>query len=330
MSFLNKAIRIGRIGGVELRMHIAFPLLILSCFMLGQWPVMRVMLAVLCLHECAHTLAAAALGLKVSSMELTPFGGVARVEGLTQVLPWQDAVIALAGPLSNLLLAMGAGFGAQLGFWSGAAVQMFTRCNLALMVCNLLPALPLDGGRAVRALASGTLGRARATRLFAWSGVVLGAALMGFGVYEAVQRRINPTFFLAGAYMIYCALNERNEITARIVQGLSARASQISDEQILPGKWLAVSADMPVGKLPSHINARGYTMLVVLEPVGLKPLGTIHEGELLDAMMTDQRISVGELLKRREPAAVDVTAKARDAVWRVAREGSGRMMPTYN
>ncbi|MDR1262730.1 MAG: M50 family metallopeptidase [Oscillospiraceae bacterium] len=320
---MSSAVRLCTIGGVEIKMHLAFPVLLLSCFLLGQWPVMRVMLLVLILHEIAHMLAAAALGLRVASMEITPFGGVARVEGISHASPWQEVVIALAGPASNLLMAMAAAFGAQMGLWPGSAIQLFLRCNLALMLCNLLPALPLDGGRAVRAMASGALGWRRSTRLFAWFGVALGVVLAGLGVYEAFNRRVNPTFFLTGAYLVYAALAERSDSASWIVKGLSSRASRFAQAGVLPARWLAVSADTPISRLPSRISSRGYTMIVALDPVGMKPMGTVHENELLPAMLDDQRLTVGELIKQRHPAAVDVTAKARDAVWRVAREGSG-------
>jgi stage IV sporulation protein FB len=327
VSFLSKAVRLGSVGGVDIKMHAAFPVLLVSCVLLGQWPVMRVMLLALCLHECAHALAAMALGMRVASMEITPFGGIARVDGLGHAAPWQEIVVALAGPASNLLMAMAAGFGAQTGLWPGEAVALFVRCNLALMLCNLLPALPLDGGRAVRAIASGALGWRRATRLFSWFGAALGAGLMAVGVYEAVNRRINPTFFMTGAYLVYAALDERNASTSWIAKGLSGRASQFAAARVVPARWFAASADTPVSKLPARISQRGYTMVVALDPVGMKPLGTVHESELLAAMMDDQRLTVGELIKRREPAALDVTATARDAVWRVAREGNGMINP---
>ncbi|MDR1599984.1 MAG: M50 family metallopeptidase [Oscillospiraceae bacterium] len=325
---MGRAARLGSVGGVDIRMHAAFPVLIISSFLLGQWPVTRVTLLALCLHECSHALAAKALGMRVVSLELTPFGGIARVEGLGHAAPWQEVAVAMAGPGSNLLMAMGAGFGAQMGLWPGEAVQMFVRCNLALMLCNLMPALPLDGGRAVRAMASGALGWRRSTRVFAWFGAALGAGLVALGVYEAFNRRINPTFFMTGAYLVYAALEERDASASWIAKGLSGRASQFASAGVVPARWYAASADTPVSRLPARVSQRGYTMVVALDPVGMRPLGTIHESELMAAMMDDQRVTVGELIKRREPAAVDVTARARDAVWRVAREGSGIMTPT--
>jgi stage IV sporulation protein FB len=191
------------------------------------------------------------------------------------------------------------------------------------MLTNLLPALPLDGGRAVRALSSGALGWRRATRLFAWFGVALGGGLIGLGVFEAINRRINPTLFLTGSYLIYSALSERGEASNWIVKGLSSRASQFASSRILPAKWLAVSADTPVSALPAKVSAKGSTSSIVVDPIGMREMGTLHEHDLLDAMMSDQRLTVGDLIKRREPVALDVTAKAREAVWRVAREGRG-------
>ena len=295
-----RAVSLGSLGGTELKIHPAFPLLILSSVALGQWEVMRTLLIVVCLHEFGHMAAAKSLGLAVPAMELTPIGGVAKIENLNGVEPWRDLIVSLAGPATNLLLSMGTSFGVQqLGWWTGQAAQTFMRCNLALMAVNLIPALPLDGGRVGRAMLAGFVSKAKATRLFMWAGVALGGLLFAAGVYLLTRRQLNLTLFMSGPYIIYAALTERDDMAAQMVRGLSRRAEQVRKTGVLPTKWLAVSADLPISKLPAKLNARQYHMITVVEAGGLRPIGTLSENELLDALVNDQTMPVGRLVAGR-------------------------------
>ncbi|MEG0768006.1 MAG: site-2 protease family protein, partial [Clostridia bacterium] len=113
---------LGTVWGVAIRMHMAFPLWIAAGIAFGYGRLLGVLLCVLCVHEAAHAWMAAALGLRVCSLELMPFGGVARIEGMLTLRPLQEVLIALAGPCSNLLMAMGAALGVYLFHIPGKTV----------------------------------------------------------------------------------------------------------------------------------------------------------------------------------------------------------------
>ena len=124
----------------------------------------QLVVSLLCvvLHEGGHVLCARLCGCMVERMELTPFGGVARIAGMEQLSAAGRMGIALAGPAVNLMLALFCGSGAYL---LPEGTQLFAeglQSNAALMLFNLLPAYPMDGGRVLCVTALGeTLAQAQ-------------------------------------------------------------------------------------------------------------------------------------------------------------------------
>jgi len=162
--------RIGRIAGVDVRVHWTFALLLVAYLATtpGSTGVMALYLALLCtavlLHELGHSLAARAFGIRVLDIVFWPLGGMARLERMPEDAR-VEGLVALAGPAVNLvlvglssalLLALG-GFAPETSptgalATARAAALGFLWINALMAAFNLLPAFPLDGGRALRAL----------------------------------------------------------------------------------------------------------------------------------------------------------------------------------
>jgi Zn-dependent protease len=126
------------------------------------------------LHELAHLVAARGFGLTVRSITLHLLGGETAIEGPSRT-PVQEFVIAVAGPLVSIAIGV-ACFFLDAG---SAVVAALGWINIVVGVFNLLPGLPLDGGRALRAAIWQLSGRADAgTRVAAWAGRLIAVALI--------------------------------------------------------------------------------------------------------------------------------------------------------
>src|SRR5213595_464416 len=176
-----------RIAGIQLRIHVTF-LLLIAWLAFGYYAeggsavaasrVIFVLLLFLCvvLHEFGHAFAAKAFGINTPDITLLPIGGVARLERMPQK-PTQELVIALAGPMVNVVIALGLFVvGGSQAFLnpstleaSGLIAQLLT-INILLLLFNLLSAFPMDGGRVLRALLATRLSYARATQIAATVG----------------------------------------------------------------------------------------------------------------------------------------------------------------
>jgi len=106
-----------------------------------------VLLVSLLVHELGHSFAAQALGLRVKEIVITPLGGMASIEGLSHH-PLNEAKVAAAGPLTNLVIA---GLCALIDHEIAYLVMII---NLGIGLGNLIPIFPLDGGRILRGIFS--------------------------------------------------------------------------------------------------------------------------------------------------------------------------------
>lgn len=258
---MASSLRIARVAGIDLKLHWSFALVPL----LGatQWGglgargaifgagLMVLVFGFVALHELGHALVAKAFHIPVTHITLMPLGGVAAL-GSKPKTPGEELLIAIAGPAVNVLLALGLGaVGARLygaeALWAALRVAgvaqpdgatlwaMAVASNVGLALFNMIPALPMDGGRVLRALLAWPLGFERATRFSATVGRVL-AVLMGvWGVSQG--NLVLPliavmVFFAAGAEV-------REARVTRVLEGIRvADAVNPYAPRFLPGTTL--------------------------------------------------------------------------------------------
>lgn len=195
-----------RLAGIDLKLHVTFPLALV--FGAVQWSnghglagavfgalLVLALFACVALHELGHALAARGVGVGVREVVLLPIGGVALLSKMPR-RPLHELWIAVAGPLVNVAIAAVLGVGLAASGHLGAdsltlrgdslSLDHFLRwlfaANVGLVIFNLVPAFPMDGGRILRALLAMRLGYARATQLAAATGQVLALAMGIFGL----------------------------------------------------------------------------------------------------------------------------------------------------
>ncbi len=210
---MNWSFRVARVRGIDIKVHVTFFLiLLLGAF---QWSsntpdspmegaifgvvLMILLFTCVTLHELGHSIAAQLFGIPVREIVLLPLGGVALISKNPEK-PLHELVIALAGPAVNVVIA------GVLFFVNGAVLRgmmldgrgmlsdvlmrpslealllWLMAANVTLVVFNMIPAFPLDGGRVLRAILAAIMGFPRATRIAATIGQVaaFGLGLLGF------------------------------------------------------------------------------------------------------------------------------------------------------
>lgn len=190
---------IARLLGSEVRIHVTFLLLLawigVARYLEGGWPaaaeglvLIVAIFACVLAHEFGHALAARRYGIRTPDITLLPIGGVARLERMPEK-PGEEIVVALAGPAVNVVIAavlflvLGARFDmeslAALDSPAASMLAQLASLNLFLVLFNLIPAFPMDGGRVLRALLAMRRGQVEATNIAARIGQAL-AFVFGF------------------------------------------------------------------------------------------------------------------------------------------------------
>lgn len=104
------------------------------------------------IHELGHASTARSYGWRVRKIELLPFGGVAEMDEHGNRPIREEALVIMAGPLMNLIMIGVALLSLYTGFWSEAFTYQFLEYNLLILLFNLLPIWPLDGGKLMQLL----------------------------------------------------------------------------------------------------------------------------------------------------------------------------------
>ncbi len=186
---------IGRIAGTQIKVHLTFLLLIAFWALLGYERAgaegaldatlkLLALFGCVLLHEFGHILMAGRFGVRTPDVLLLPIGGVARLERIPRE-PRQELLIALAGPAVTLAIAvliylLSSMTGTSPTFGpidlESDLLTFLLGTNVFLLVFNLIPAFPMDGGRVLRAILASRMGLVRGTRVAAGLGQVLAVA----------------------------------------------------------------------------------------------------------------------------------------------------------
>jgi Zn-dependent protease/predicted transcriptional regulator len=193
------SIKVLRVAGIDVRIHVTF-LLLLAWIGYAHYQqggraaaiegltFIGALFGCVLLHEFGHAFAARAFGIRTPDITLLPIGGVARLQRMPD-RPWQEFVVAIAGPAVNFIIAgvlifilgreTDIGHLGQLQSPRGELFAKLASVNIWLALFNLIPAFPMDGGRVLRALLATSMNYARATQIAAWIGQAL-AFVFGF------------------------------------------------------------------------------------------------------------------------------------------------------
>ena len=274
--------KIGRIAGVSFRINPLLLLLLVVYTALGLGYEILCILAAVIIHELAHTLAAGILGVKISEVELLPFGGQAKTEDFLGLVPEREVYIALAGPLTSLALAGGVLVAGKHG--GEGYLPFFMQINLVLALFNLLPALPLDGGRVLRALLARRFGYRKATRGAAFLGQIIAVALMGYGAYEAYFLREGVNALVIGAFLFWSARKEAGFLAYAFMRYLVHKKGELSRKGSLPVYQVISTSRTLVKDLLNSTSPSSYMVILLVDDQD-RIQEVITETQLIEALL---------------------------------------------
>lgn len=294
------SVRLGRFFGIDVFLHFTF-LLFFAWLGYGAYvrsghnPVETMHTVALLvgvftcviLHEYGHALTARKFGIGTHDITLLPIGGVARLERMPSN-PRQELLVAIAGPAVNVVIV------ALISLWlwlrgepltqshflviSGSFLRALMAFNITMILFNLLPAFPMDGGRVLRALLAMKMPYAKATRTAATVGQ--GMAVL-FGLAGLMLPGYHMLLFIAFFVWIGASNEAQDAEEDSLLSGLSAGDAMMTDFLVLSPEHTAqqtvrliikgFQADFPVlhnGELVGIVTRQDVFQVLELETPG--------------------------------------------------------------
>lgn len=324
---------VGKLAGIELRIHATF-LLILAWVGVIHWQqdggmqgalegifFILALFGCVVLHELGHALAARRYGISTKDITLLPIGGVARLERMPED-PREELVVALAGPAVNVVIAavlfvMLTATSSwtpveQLNVTQGSFAERLMVVNVFLVLFNLLPAFPMDGGRVLRALLATRMGYLRATQIAAVIGQGM-ALLFGF-----VGLLFNPFLIFIALFVWIGAAQEASGVQIRsAIGGVPVTQAMLTEFHTLnSGDSLDRAIDL--------LLAGSQQDFPVIDESG-QVLGVLTRADLFSALASKSLATVDAVM-RKDVGSVNAGDMLEVAFQKIQATG-GRTMP---
>jgi Zn-dependent protease/CBS domain-containing protein len=341
-DLMGGAFKLGRVAGIDLKVHWTF-LLLLAYFAFAGYQgsgsvtnalvtalVIVALFVCVVLHEYGHSLVAQRLGIEIQDITVLPIGGVARLKSLPEK-PWDEVKIAIAGPLVNVVLApiffaIALLLGAspldianilQGGNSLGQIFAYLGFINVALVVFNLIPAFPLDGGRVLRGLLATRLGAVRATDVSAAIGQLFAVAFFLIGLLGG-----NFLLALVAVFIFFGATGESQMVR----QHEQTRGLTVSDVMGTKPRTETVTPSHTFGQVLDSVIHGYQEDFPVLDESG-KLLGMLTRDEIMTAAHSPERYqSVRDLMKTNVPTISSQADLFEDGL-RILQQSGLRALP---
>ena len=261
---MRASLQIARFAGIPVRLHWTFGILLIWVLWLVFWhdlgtrvavftlSVIGLVFACVVLHEYGHALVARKYGVRTQDILLTPIGGIARMDHMPRE-PLKEFVIAIAGPLVNVAIAVLIYLGYLVivqqqiplfstAFWSFEGLQplalILLKLNIILVLFNLIPAFPMDGGRMLRALLSMRFGRLTGTQAAAIAGQALAVGFLVLGLQGNLILALIGVFVFMSARREYMSVRAERRLQDVDPRGLIAtNFAQFDQHAIVRQAW---------------------------------------------------------------------------------------------
>lgn len=326
------SIRLGKLFGIEVFIHWTFWLLIVWIFLMNLGSgrgfmqslsgVLFILALFVCvvLHEFGHALAARRFGVSTKNITLYPIGGVASLEGMPEK-PAQELLVAVIGPMVNITIAfilwLYLNFSNQIPDFSALEnSQNVTKlpflwslffANIILAVFNLIPAFPMDGGRALRSLLSFWMDRTRATQIAAGIGQVLAVIFVFIGFFYNFWLVFIGLFIFLGA-----GGEAAYEQTKSALSGLTVRDALMRRFTVLkPEDTLAQAVDALLNGQETEFVVAGAD----------KPIGLLTRNEIIKGLSEQGKKAVVTAFMNPDFFVVSPETKLSDFFEQVLEKG---------
>lgn len=287
--------RILTIRETDILLHPAVIAYLVYSMLTGHLDFTLTALASIILHEGAHAVTSALLGQKPGRIEITPLGAVMRLEDESSLPKIRRVLVILAGPMMSLALSWAAV--AAQGLLDIRLCQLLLLSNLSILLLNLLPVLPLDGGRLLLLLLESVLPKSAVTRAMKGISITAGLALIMMNIiFSWKNGGWNLSLAFAGCCVLYSAAMYTVTHAMEELRWFLDRKILLERRGCIATGWMTALSGTPVRKVIRRLPPRKRMMFLCEQAGSGRILGCVNENALIQIYMDKPGASLHEAL----------------------------------
>jgi len=278
----------------RLKIHWTVPLVIAAAAYFDFFAEIMITYLVAIFHEFAHVYAARRFGVGINKVEILPFGITAQISETAVKQPHKEVIIALSGPLCNFVMVCVGFFVLQSNTISSEIAEFFININIAMLILNLLPILPLDGGRVLRAALTGIFGVVKAHNFCVKITRILSIFVVFAGTVILIATKFNFSLLMIGVFLLSNTLSERNSSSLIAMRGIIYSHGKV--DNIMRGHSIIARNSEPARKLLKSFSYNHYSVISVLDDK-MRIGGMLTESQIIDGLVEKgSRVKLSELI----------------------------------
>lgn len=257
--------------GISFRFHPLFIMVMLSSVITGYFLELMTLFAIVLIHELGHIAAAKGFGWRIREVQFLPFGGVAVVDDQGTFSAWEEMLVALAGPLQNGIMIGLAVVMHSFGLWESDWGSYFIQANMMIGLFNLLPVLPLDGGKIMQSLISLMLNYHRTIVYCTWISLVISTLIIVFSVLQIYTVGIQLNLLMVGLFLFYVNWYHRRNIPYQYLRFLMNREDRVSKmiERGVAAQPIIVKKSKKIGEIVHLFMREKYHLIYIINELGI-------------------------------------------------------------
>lgn len=288
------------IGATEITLHPSVLLYGLYALLTGHLRFTLLAVASIVIHEAAHASVSAILGKPPSCIELSPLGAAMYLEEENLLPRWKRCFTLIAGPAVTILLCVIALHLTREGHTARETGYMLFMANLSIIAINLLPVLPLDGGRLLTLVLDSFLPQNYVRNILRLLGTVCGIGLIVLNIICSYKLGgWNFSLAFAGCCIWYSAYAATTTRALREMRYFLDRKIMLERKGTVPTKCVTALHTLPVRMLIRTLPAQKYIDVLCVEAGTLQPLVRLSEAELIQEYLSHPDATVGSCTRHR-------------------------------
>lgn len=273
--------KILKIKNINIKINIFMAIIFILFFLFGYTAEVLITVLTVLIHELFHSFTAKKLGFKVDEVEIFPFGGIAKFQSLNSASPKEEIFICMMGPLSNFLIMI-IFMGIKSIYSDFHLIDYIIKINKLMLLINILPVFPLDGGKIIRAVLSLFIGYKSSTVKLTYITYILCTIIIVCDILYGLTYNIIYTSLIV-VFILTAAKKEREMAAFVFISSITGKANDINKKKKMKVHLLVCLRNIKTKEVLECFLPNRYHIFIIINTNG-ETIGTITESQLINGI----------------------------------------------